>query len=67
MSTVASETKSAVVVMTFTVTKALPANPKMSDLDAMKVAANGVKETLLKIGGAEITGQLTIGKQKFEL
>ena len=67
MSTVPTEAKSAVVVMTFTVTKTRPPNPKMSDLDAMKVAANGVKDTLLKIGGAEVMGQLTIGKQKFEL
>jgi hypothetical protein len=67
MSSTAADTKPATVLVTFTVTKTLPANPKMSDLDAVKIAAASVKETLSKIGGAEVTGQLTIGKQKFEL
>lgn len=66
MTTVPAETKAASVVMTFTVTKPLPANPKIGEIEAVRKAAHEATQVLLRIGG-EVTGHITIGKQKFEL
>lgn len=66
MSSIPTDTKPAAVSMTFTVTKKLPANPKVAELDAIKKAAADAKQALAQMGG-EVTGHVVIGKQKFEL
>lgn len=66
MTTIPESTKPATVSMTFTVTKTLSANPKVAELDAIKLAASEAKQALSKMGG-EVSGHVIIGKQKFEL
>jgi hypothetical protein len=66
MTSVPETTKPATVSMTFTVTKTLPANPKVTELDAIKKAASDTKNAVAAMGGT-VTGHVVIGKQKFEL
>lgn len=66
MSSIPTESKASIVLMTFTVAKTLPANPKFSELEAVKQAATDAMAALAKVGG-EVSGELTIGKQKFKL
>jgi hypothetical protein len=61
MTTIPTDTKPATVVMTFTVTKTLPANPKISELDAIKKAASDTKQSVAAMGG-EVSGHVIIGK-----
>lgn len=66
MSSVPAPTKPAAVTMTFTVTMNLPGNPTLDTLDKIKTTAAEAKAALAKLGGV-ITGEVTIGRQKFNL
>jgi hypothetical protein len=66
MTSVPTPTKPPAVTMTFTVTRNLPDNPSLAELDKIKTTAAEAKAALAKLGGV-ITGEVTIGRQKFNL
>lgn len=66
MSSVPTPTRAPAVTMTFTVTMNLPGNPTLDTLDKIKTTAAEAKTALAKLGGV-ITGEVTIGRQKFKL
>lgn len=66
MSTVPTQTRPPAVTMTFTVTMNLPAEPSLQTIERVVTSAREAKGALEKLGGV-ITGEVTIGKQKFKL
>lgn len=66
MSTIPTPTKAPAVTMTFTVTMNLPEEPSLQAIERAIASAKEAKAALSKLNGV-VTGEVTIGKQKFKL
>lgn len=66
MSSIPTATKPPAVTMTFTVTMNLPGNPGLDMLGKIRTTATEAKAALAKLGGT-VSGEVVIGKQKFQL